>query len=180
MTTVPLARNGGMTSWILVNKDKAPDERQILCSCESFYKRSLTSDISGTISDNIVHGIASIFFPIPCRRRGYAARMMRELGNVLYSWQTKDVPCVGTTLYSDIGKGYYSKLGWPCNKTNSHVELQPKANPWPATATEITEDDLESLCERDEAIVRSHMAVPTREVKTRFTINPYLNHMGWH
>jgi hypothetical protein len=118
LTTVPLARNGGMASWILVDKDHAPGKRQILCSCETFYKRSLTSNTSGTISDNVTYGIASVFCPHPYRRRGYAARMMRELANALYSWQMKDVPCVGTTLYSDIGKEYYSKLGWPCNKTN--------------------------------------------------------------
>jgi hypothetical protein len=47
-------------------------------------------------------------------------------------------------------------------------------------AQEITEDDLESLCERDEAIVRFRMAVPTEEVEARFTIIPDLDHMGWH
>lgn len=36
LMTVPLAENGGMTIWILVDKTKLPNQRQILCSCESF------------------------------------------------------------------------------------------------------------------------------------------------
>ena len=107
LTTVPLARNGGMTTWVLVYKDSAP-----LCSCETFWKHSLTSDAQGNVSDNIVHGIASVFCSLPYRRRGYAGRMMQELIKRLYTWQTSKFPCVGTTLYYDIGKEYYAKLGW--------------------------------------------------------------------
>ena len=180
LTSVPLARNGGMTNWILVHKSQAPGERHILCSSESYYKRSLTSDCNGTISDKVVHGIASVFCATPYRRRGYAARMMSELAKKLYAWQTEALPCVGTTLYSDIGKEYYTKLGWRPNATNSHVEIQPKAVSWPSIAKEITEQDLKALCKRDEVIIRSRMAVPTEETKTRFTIIPDLNHMDWH
>ncbi|RMZ68226.1 lysine acetyltransferase [Pyrenophora seminiperda CCB06] len=180
LTSIPLARNGGMTPWILVHKDQNPDERHILCSCESFRKRSLTSDRNGTVSENIVHGIASVFCATPYRRRGYAARMMRELEKELYTWQTETLPCVGTTLYSDIGKEYYAKLEWLPNATNRHVEIPPEAMSWPSAAKEITEDDLDALCKRDEVIVRSRMAVPTDETRTRFTIIPDLEHMGWH
>ncbi|KAL6160550.1 hypothetical protein ACJQWK_02188 [Exserohilum turcicum] len=54
LTTVPLARDGGVTPWILVHKDELPNQRHILCSCESYIKRTLTSDSKGTISDNII------------------------------------------------------------------------------------------------------------------------------
>jgi hypothetical protein len=180
LTTVPLARDGGMTTWILVHKDLAPNERQILCSCETFWKHSLTSDIEGRVSENIVHGVASVFCPTSYRHRGYAGRMMQELVKELYKWQTDKFPCVGTTLYSDIGKEYYAKLGWNPNITNSHIELAPKPGMWPTIAKAITENDLEKICKTDEAIIRSHMAVPTNEIKTRFTIIPDVNHMGWH
>jgi hypothetical protein len=89
-----------------------------------------------------VHGIASVFCPVSYRRTGYAARMMRKLNKVLYTWQTKQVPCVGTTLYSDIGKCYYAKLWWVPNKTNSNIEIEPKPQPWPLIAREITEREL--------------------------------------
>jgi len=180
LTTVPLAKDGGMTTWILVHKDLAPNERHILCSCETFRKRSLTSDSDGSVSDNIVHGIASVFCPAPYRRRGYAGRMMQELVKELYNWQNGGLPCVGTTLYSDIGKEYYAKLGWYPNITNSQIELEPKPGAWPALAKTITEDDLQDICKRDEALIRSQMAVPTNEIKTRFTIIPDVDHIGWH
>jgi hypothetical protein len=180
LTSIPLAKDGGLTIWILVHKDHAPGQRQILCSCESFLKHSLASNTSGTVSDNIVHGIASVFCPTPYRRRGYAARMMSDLAKILFTWQTENLPCVGTTLYSDIGKSYYTKLGWLSNATNSQVELQPDAIPWPQYAKKVTEYDLENLCKRDELITRSHMAVPTEEFKTRFTIIADVAHIGWH
>ncbi|KAF2727996.1 hypothetical protein EJ04DRAFT_593357 [Polyplosphaeria fusca] len=180
LTTVPLAKNGGMTTWVLVHRDQLPDQRRVLCSCESFLKHSLTSDTSGKVSHNIVHGIASVFCPVPYRRRGYARRMMQELVKELYKWQTDGQPSVGSTLYSDIGKEYYTKLGWASNITNTQIELQPSAGPWPSSAKAILESDVESLCKRDEAIIESRMAVPTTELETRFTIIPDLDHMGWH
>ncbi|KAI4958246.1 hypothetical protein J4E86_003844 [Alternaria arbusti] len=162
LATVPLAQDGGMTTWILVHQDQAPNERKILCSCESFSKRSLTSNTSGSVSENTVHGVASVFSPSEYRGRGYAARMMRS------------------TLYSDIGKEYYAKLGWLPNSTNSHIELQPSVIAWPSLATPVTEDELGALCKRDEELVRSRMSIPTEEAKTRFTIIPDVDHMLWH
>ena len=38
LTIVPLAKDGGMTTWILVDGGLPPDQRPILCSCESFIK----------------------------------------------------------------------------------------------------------------------------------------------
>ncbi|KUJ06157.1 uncharacterized protein LY89DRAFT_703087 [Mollisia scopiformis] len=62
LTTVLLAKEGGMTTWVL---------------------RALTSDRAGNVSDTIVHGIASVFCCPDYRGRGYALRMMRELAKVL-------------------------------------------------------------------------------------------------
>ena len=165
LTTVPLAKNGGMTNWILVLKDAPPGKRRILCSCESFRKRSLTSDAGGRVSDNIVHGIASVFTPVPYRHQGYASRMMQELAKRLYTWQTDEIPCAGTTLYSDIGKELYTNLGWLPNATNSHVDILPGAGTWPPSAIPLSESDLQELCKKDELLIRSQMAAPTREVK---------------
>jgi hypothetical protein len=81
---------------------------------------------------------------------------------------------------TDIGKEYYAKLGWHPNVTNPQIELESKPGAWPALAKAITEDDLQDICKRDEALVRSQMAAPTDEIKTRFTIIPDVDHMGWH
>ncbi|KAI4151117.1 MAG: hypothetical protein LQ340_003685 [Diploschistes diacapsis] len=179
LTTVPLAKDKGMTTWILVDKNAVPDKRPILCSCESFRKRSLTSDADGNIEDNMVHGIASVFCPPEYRRRGYAARHMKEMAKALRSWQPEHGKCVGSILYSDIGKTYYANLGWHPNSTNSHVVLQPSKGPKSTLAEDITEGDLLKLSVRDEQLVRKAMAMPAK-VNRRLTIVPDLDHMLWH
>ena len=180
LTTVPLARNNGMTAWILVEKDSLPNRRRILCSCESFLKRSLMSDPCGTIEKVIVHGIASVFCPPEYRRRGYARRHMIELAKVLRTWGSDQAKILGSVLYSDIGKDFYAKLGWQPNATNLHVEFLPTNSQKSSLAQELVEDDLAELCRRDEAIIRAIMTKPICERRKALTILPDLDHMLWH
>ncbi|KAF2203949.1 hypothetical protein GQ43DRAFT_454110 [Delitschia confertaspora ATCC 74209] len=157
LTTVPLAKDGGMTIWILVNKNLPPGKRQVLCSCETFRKRSLTSDSEGNVRENIFRG------------HGYPQRMMRELSKELFTWQTNGTPCT-----------YYAKLGWHPNASNSHVEFQPQSNPKSSLVADVLMKDLAKLCKRDEMLVRQAMATPTTEANLRVTIIPDIDHMGWH
>jgi hypothetical protein len=180
LSTVPLAKDGGMTTWVLVEKNLPPDQRPILCSCESFLKRSLMSDADGKIEEVIVHGIASVFCPPEYRRRGYAARHMTEVSKALYTWQLDQARVVGSILYSDVGKIYYAKLGWQPNPTNWHVEFPPMNTPKSPLTQELVEDDLPELCKRDEAIIRAAMATPADGVKKRLMVLPNLDHMLWH
>lgn len=128
---------------------------------QEFLEASLTSDNRGNVNDAVAHGIASVFCPLAYLNRGYASRMMKELEEKLHTWQTDRFSCVGSTLYSDIGKEYYSKLGWLANNTNTQAELQPKLVPWPSFVTPVSESDLEDLSKRDESLIRSQMAMPT-------------------
>jgi hypothetical protein len=180
MTTVPLAKDCGMTIWILVNRDSHPDNRIIYSSCETFRKDVLVSDKSGKTEDAIVHGIASVFCQVKLRGRGYAARMMRELIPVLYKWQTETKKCVGTTLYSDIGRRFYADLGWSVSDKNTQVEIKPEKGSWLSSAKRVMDEDLEELCRRDEALVRRQMSEPSEEVDVRFCVVPDLDHMKWH
>lgn len=51
------------------------------------------------------HGVGSVFCADELRGRGYAGRMMKELGTVLKRWQQNaGVKSCFTVLYSDIGK----------------------------------------------------------------------------
>ena len=179
LTTVPLAKDNGMTTWILVDRNLPPDERPILCSCESFRKRSLTSDAYGNVEDSIVHGIASVFCPPEYRRRGYAARHMKEMAKVLHTWQLEQSRCVGSILYSDIGKTYYANLGWQPNVENNHIVFPPLNIPKPSIAKELTESDLARFCKKDEEMIRAAMSRPAN-AQRRLTIVPDLNHMLWH
>jgi GNAT superfamily N-acetyltransferase len=132
LTSIPLARDGGMTIWILVDKNLPPDQRPILCSCETIRKRSLVSDGKGSVSEMIIHGVASVYCDPAYRGRGYGSRMMQELAEVLRTWQVGDKDCAGSVLYSDIGKDYYADLGWQPSLNNTHIEL-PVAPKQPTT-----------------------------------------------
>jgi hypothetical protein len=180
LTTVPLAKDGGMTTWILVDKNLPPDQRPILCSCESFHKRSYSSDSNGNVTEAVVHGIAGVFCPPAYRGRGYAARMMRELAKELYTWQSDKRKCIGSILYSDIGKTYYTNLGWHPNPTNSHLVFQPENFSTKPSAEPIPKINIEELCRRDDGMIRKSMEAPAEGITARITIVPDLDHMLWH
>ncbi|KAF2028981.1 hypothetical protein EK21DRAFT_68614 [Setomelanomma holmii] len=180
MSTVPLARNGGMTSWILVDSRYPPGKRHILSSCETFRKRALVSDARGHISEAIVHGIASVFCSRKYRGHGFPKRMMKELAGRLSQWQAIDNPCFGSILYSDIGRDYYAKLGWRPDVSNSHIELQPQSRAKHDTIRHVHMDDLPALCERDEKLVRERLSVGDPAGKSRMSIVPDIDHMLWH
>ncbi|KAF4534724.1 Lysine acetyltransferase protein [Lasiodiplodia theobromae] len=208
LSTVPLAKDNGLTTWILVDSRLPPNARPILSSCESYRKRCLTSDAGAggsTVSDALVHGVASVFCAPPYRRRGYAARLMKELARVLRDWQTtaeedgKRVAVVGSILYSDIGKTFYANLGWAPHPRNTHVAFAPqqqqKGIPQPSSsppqAKAIAEGDLAAFCEEDEAMVRKAMARPLapapdgvekekKKMQQRASIVPDCDHMLWH
>ena len=97
-------KDGGITFWILVDSTLAPDDRPILASCESLRKRALVAR-AGKVEDVVSHGIGSVFCNPEYRRRGYAQRMMQELGKKLDTWNQYDGKRTEfTVLYSDIGK----------------------------------------------------------------------------
>ncbi|KAI1425460.1 hypothetical protein F5Y12DRAFT_364773 [Xylaria sp. FL1777] len=182
LTRIPLARDGGMTTWILVDRTLPPNQRPILCSCETFHKRSLTSDSNGNVSEAIIHGIASVFCPEEYRGRGYAARHMKELAKDLRNWQSgsHQAKVAGSILYSDIGKVYYANLGWIPNATNSDVEFQAMRVSRSPLVQDITESELSEFCMRDQVMIRKAIATPAPGVQQRLVILPDLDHMLWH
>ena len=179
LTTIPLAKDGGMTLWILVDKNLPPDQRTILCSCETFRKRSLLSNSKGHVTEMIIHGVASVFCDPTYRRRGYSSRMMRELAQILRSWQVETIKCIGSVLYSDIGKDYYANLGWRPIPNNTHLEFHSLAASKPLRAKKLLSEDLRSLCKEDEAMIRKAMS-NTSDKRVRMTLVPDHDHMLWH
>ena len=180
LTTVPLARNGGMTAWILIDTDVPSSQRQILSSCETYRKRALVSRANGKVEEGIVHGVASVFCPDEFRGRGYAGRMLQELSKELRTWQAGGTPCIGSILYSDIGGQFYGRLGWHANITNTHVELKPETGCRSTTSTPIDISRLLELCKSDEALLQKAMAGHSPDNLLRMTIIPDVEHMLWH
>ncbi|KAI0976566.1 hypothetical protein F4678DRAFT_413769 [Xylaria arbuscula] len=179
LTTVPLAENGGMSTWVLVDKNLPPNKRQIFCSCESFRKRSLISDEKGNVEVGIIHGVASVFCPVEFQGRAYGTRHMKELANALNGWQSNYGKSIGSTLYSDIGKKYYAKMGWIANPRNGHYVIPSVNMELPAQVYLVQESELEELCLRDEKMIYGAMATPSTARK-RVVVLPNLEHMLWH
>ena len=180
LTTVPLARDGVMTNWILTNKNLPPGQRPILCSCETFRKRVFISDRDGSLSEKIIHGVASVFCNPVYRLRGYGSRLMRDLAETLRTFQTERTDCVGSVLYSDIGKKYYADFGWHPFPINTHIELDPSPAPEGTRITELLSRDLQRLCEEDEAMIRNLLTRKSSNGKIRMMLVPDLDHMLWH
>jgi GNAT superfamily N-acetyltransferase len=182
LLTVPLARNGGVTHWILVDRTLPPNERPILASCETLRKPVVVSR-NGTITEAITHGIGSVFSQPKYRGRGYASRMLRDLGPTLKEWQVdQSTPgqqtCPFSILYSDIGKKYYTKFGWtPFPST--HIAFPPVANSKPSTAKPLTSPDLEELCALDAQYVRRSLEI-AKDGKIHVALIPNHDTMQWH
>ena len=100
-----LTRDGGITYWVLTDSTKPPNMRPLLSSCETFRKRALVKRLNKAVEEVISHGVGSVFCDPLLRGRGYARRMMLELGKKLDSWCQKEGKTTDfTVLYSDIGK----------------------------------------------------------------------------
>lgn len=181
LTSVPLAKEGGMSIWILVDKYLPPDRRPILCSCETIRKRAFVKQRNAALSERIVHGVASVFCNPAYRHRGYASRLMLEMSKILPEWQNEGESCVGSVLYSDIGKMFYAGLGWhPFSNNNMHIELLPGIRTEARQAKSLYADDLEELCKEDEFLVGKHMTSRKMERNTRMMLVPDHDHMIWH
>lgn len=119
-----LIRDGGLTSWALVTKEGNP--RAVLSSCETISKKALVAQ-DGRVKEVICHGVASVFCPPEYRGRGYAGRMIRDLGEKLQNWQTEDHDCLFSVLYSDIGKvrfiGRCSDVGFYTDSGSNSMPL---------------------------------------------------------
>ena len=169
-----------MTMWILVDRYLPPNNRPILCSCETFRKRSFVAK-NGMLSVKIVHGVASVFCNPAYRRRGFASRMMSELAEVLRKWQTTAEDCAGSVVYSDIGKSFYAAFGWYAFADNNmHVELYPQAAITALETAELGAEDLEPLCIKDQELIRRQMKRKSTDGRLQMMLVPDHDHMLWH
>ena len=169
-----------MTNWILTDRSLPPGHRPILGSCETFRKRAFISDRDGSLSEKIIHGVASVFCDPTIRSRGYGSRLMRELAETLRTFQSEKMDSIGSVLYSDIGKNYYASLGWHSFPINNHIELDPCTALEEPRTIQLRSGDLQGLCEADEAMIRNFLATVSSNGKTRMMLVPDLDHVLWH
>ncbi|CAG5156874.1 uncharacterized protein ALTATR162_LOCUS4667 [Alternaria atra] len=184
-----LTRDGGISYWILVdtslpNNPLDPDSgtRLPLASCETYRKKALVWQ-KGELKEVICHGIGSVFCANHLRKRGYAQRMMTELGKALKTYQTEDgQECLFSILYSDIGKKFYNTFGWE-PFTSSHVSIPATTSQDTSglpTARPLYAGDLEELCKIDVASVRQSLESRPKDSNTAVALLPNIETIRWH
>jgi GNAT superfamily N-acetyltransferase len=199
-----LTRDGGITYWALVDSASKASPRVLLSTVETLKKRAIVALRDGWAEEITTHGVGSVFCREEYRRRGYAGRMMSELGKELETWQQeKGKRSRFTVLYSDIGKvgvipfkclgwgpdvfdqkEFYAKSGW-IPFPSSHVSLPPLEGPSPLKDAPQTSplypEDLGRLCRDDEAMLRKNITMfPEGRIKARVALIPDVETMQWH
>lgn len=192
LLTAPLARNGGLTQWMLTDSTaSSSSERPILSSCETIQKRAIISSPSGTITDVTAHGVASVFTNPDRRGRGYASKMMKLLGEHLANQQaTSENSAALSILFSDIGEKFYARDGWmPIGNTHIEFPVVSSSDTMPADTTasnqitELRDADLAELSKRDEQLLRTRLSTPlppNTANSTRIAILPDHDTLQWH
>ncbi|KAF2204862.1 hypothetical protein GQ43DRAFT_437555 [Delitschia confertaspora ATCC 74209] len=188
LSSQALTRDGGITYWILIDTamkenplDPTSSIRLPLASCETYRKKALVWQ-NGKVTESICHGIGSVFCNKQLRRRGYAQRMLQQLGKALETHQaTEKMPCLFSVLFSDIGKEFYTQFGWePFN--SSHISVPARTNT-PVddlpTARPLFAEDLEELCQIDEALVRKTLEIRPADSKTAVALIPDIETIRW-
>ncbi|KAM3511483.1 hypothetical protein MY11210_004841 [Beauveria gryllotalpidicola] len=193
LLTTALARDGGLTPWILTTTTTAAtagdSPRPVLSSCETIKKRAVVASPDGSsITDVVAHGVASVFTAQAHRSRGYAGRMMALLGAELARREEASPGAARfSVLFSDIGPRFYADHQWK-PMGNTHLAFPvgggggvPSTSTTPARITELTDLHLEALAARDEQLLRAQLSRPIAAGQTlRVAVLPDRATLEWH
>ncbi|RMZ82452.1 hypothetical protein DV737_g2057, partial [Chaetothyriales sp. CBS 132003] len=184
-----LTKDGKSACWILISTRLPPNSdgtRPILASCETISTDAYIAR-DGVLHRITSHVIGSVFTRKEHRGRGYAGRMMAELGKNLETRQQHNGGrSQFTVLYSDIGQKFYSQFGWkPFPSTHIHLlpmdhQAYQNASQLFPNVSDLTGDDLQDL--PAVAVVEQDLLVHSKQQpNTNFvTIKPDLAHFQWH
>lgn len=180
LSTHELTKDGGLTSWMLVYQPNAEGPRQVLCGCETIKKRALVANDS-KVQDHWCDGVCSVFCPPKFRGRGYAGRMITELGKRLDGWQAENGKHpLFSVLFSDIGKQFYAARGWqvfPSSEVSLPVGTA-SARQIPQNVRYLLNEDLDELCALDEKILRKRLS--RSEEGWTVALVPDKRTLSWH
>ena len=241
LAAAPLARDGGMTHWILTTSTDTTtadtaEPRPVLASCESIRKRVLVArpaarrgveteaESEVEIQDGVGYGVGSVYTYPEYRGRSYASRMLKELGVALRTLPSQQQPrrneqgeravvngggeeegpaaekeAACSALWSDLGKVFYAKKGWPpfpsAHATFSAAAATTSTTPTasngpqhngngttPLLPTEpITRENLARFAAQDEAQLRRRLArTASRTRRPAFAFAPDEDTFLWH
>ena len=187
-----LTKNDQITAWILTSETlpQTPDgARPILAACETLLKHAFVAK-NGQVSQIRSHGVASVYTRQEYRSRGYARRMMEEVGKALKTWQQDDgATGLFSTLYSDIGTLFYATSGWKvfpsthilltCLESEEAYDAIRQDLGLPLVSDMQAEDlqQLPTVQHLEEELKRGSTNDPSLSF---VAYRPDLNHFGWH
>lgn len=197
-----LSRNGGCRYWVLHLKS---NPITIVASCETLRRPALIASRSAdgisppSVRRGFGYGIASVYTNPDYRRRGMAALLLNKVQQFM---DNDGADC--SVLYSDIGKHYYSNLGWnvfPSDQATLHLlssppslepgpnsGLEPFAQTSPEATQPLTKDSLLQFCAADEAELEARLSAPPtanggdndeEEGSTRIAFLPTVDQISW-
>lgn len=177
LSSQDLTKDGRCTYWVLVLKS---DPGSIIASCEATRKTIYICEPGRELRIGNSYAIASVYTNPEYRRLGMATIMLRNLQEEM------DKDSDASALYSDIGKIYYSQLGWfayPSPQAILHI-MPGKTEgadqfKSPVNTRPITKEDLPPLCERDEADMKARLSGLPSDGKTHVAFAPSLEQIEW-
>lgn len=176
-----LTKDGGLVGWVLAYQPQGASTRKVLCGCETYRKKSLVSR-NGSVEDTVSYGVGSVFCPPEHRGKGYAGRMMNDLGKKLRNLQTNNVKRpLFSVLFSDIGKEFYARSGWQAFPS-SHISL-PASDSGPRSlpaARLLKAEDMADLCAIDEKLIRRRLATTSTLNSSAVALVPDVATVSWH
>jgi GNAT superfamily N-acetyltransferase len=170
-----LSSKGG-TKYYVLHPRNDPDV--IISSCEVTSKRALVSNPSGT-REVSAYSLASVFTNPRFRGRGMASFLLRKIQEVVDQTNNE---C--GALYSDIGRSFFTSLGWKDFRSPQAVismmsrHFHPQK---PADVEYLTDMDLIPLCKFDvDAMRRRFRDLGARDGKTHVAFLPTPAQLVWH
>lgn len=176
-----LTKDGNCKYWVLYLKGYP---RQIIASCETTRKEVLISE-NGVSRGGYGYGIASVYTNPDYRRQGMAATLLRHVQEAM------DRDSDLSVLYSDIGRQYYSNLGWhvfpseevtltyiPPTSTSSN-ETPALQHTQPESIRYLRIEELRNLCDVDKRHLCARFSQIPADGASHVAFIPSFAQMSW-
>ncbi|KAL1838547.1 hypothetical protein VTJ49DRAFT_2545 [Mycothermus thermophilus] len=190
LSEAALSANGGTTYFILHPRD---DPETIVSACEVTRKRAcvLSGEDGGNQPREVTaYGIASVFTNPRFRGRGMASHMLRKVQEFV----DNELKAEFGALYSDIGREYYTRLGWRDWRTPQLLLTLSEAKRDGGGGSSATlsangsvpiyEEDVRKLAKEDIQRVKDSLIASAKRGnggdKTRIAFLPHTEQFLWH
>lgn len=191
LSETALSANGGTTYYVLHPKD---DPETIVSACEVTAKRALVvrggdGGSAGNVEEVAAYAIASVFTNPVFRERGMASFMLRQVQQAVDGKGAEF-----GALYSDIGREYYTRLGWKDFRSPQVLLVLAEGLVLPKSLAGagdgvrlLTADEVAPLCVEDVALVQKRFVTAAAKSNNKddtrskhITFLPTKEQMAWH